>query len=139
MVIIDATNLILGRMASFAARQALLGKDVIIINCEKAMVTGNRSATLERYNIRLQRGSKDKGPFSYRKPHMFVKRAIRGMLPYKRENGKKAFKRIRCYLGVPDELKNSKFEQIKKMDISKLDIPKYTTVKEICNIMGWRL
>lgn len=139
MATIDATNLILGRLASFAAKKAWLGEDVEIINCENAVITGNRDATLEKYKERLHKGSKSKGPFTYKRPDRFVKRAIRGMLPYKKENGEKALKRIKCYIGVPDNLKGKKTEQIKKMDISKLTVMKYTSVKDICEMMGGRL
>ena len=46
-MIIDATNIILGRLASFAAKHALLGETIEIINCENAVITGNKKRTLE--------------------------------------------------------------------------------------------
>jgi len=134
-MLIDATNMILGRMASYAATQSLLGERVDIINCEKAVVTGNKKRTLGDHKIKLQRGSSTKGPFTYRKPNMFVKRTIRGMLPYNKEIGKKALKRIKCHIGAPDNLKGNAV-QLEKMDISKLSVVKYVTVKEICQILG---
>ena len=45
-MIIDANNLILGRMATFIAKQALLGEDIKIVNCEKAVITGDRKEIL---------------------------------------------------------------------------------------------
>jgi large subunit ribosomal protein L13 len=134
-MIIDANNTILGRLASFAAKNALLGEKIDIINCEKAIITGKRETTLALYKKRMQRGSMIKGPFTVRRPHFFVKRAIRGMLPYKKENGKKAFKRIKCYVGAPENLKE-KPQALKNADVSKLHIVKYVTVKEICNLLG---
>jgi len=47
-MIIDATNLIIGRVASLAAKKVLLGEDIVILNCEKAMMTGNRKEILLR-------------------------------------------------------------------------------------------
>lgn len=138
-MIIDATNLILGRLSSVAVKKALLGENVDIINCENAVITGNRKRTVEDYKERMYKGSKTRGPFTCRRPDMFVKRTIRGMLQYKKENGKKAFKRIKCYIGVPDNLKDKRSEQLKKMDISKLTVMKYTTVKDICKMMGGKL
>lgn len=135
-MIIDATNLILGRMASFAAQKALLGESIEIINCENAVITGNKKTTIKNYLGKLSIGSRTKGPFNYRRSDMFVKRTIRGMLPNKKENGKKALKRIRCYIGVPDKLKDKKAEKIKGMDISKLEVMKYIKVKDICNLLG---
>ncbi|MBW2988868.1 50S ribosomal protein L13 [Candidatus Woesearchaeota archaeon] len=135
-MIIDATNLILGRLASIAAKRTLLGEKVEIINCEKAVITGAKGRTLKDYKEKMLMGSSTKGPFTYRRSNMFVKRAIRGMLPYKKENGRKAFKRIRCHIGVPDSLKESKPEQLKGADISKLTTLKYVYVKDICRMMG---
>jgi len=135
-MILDATNIILGRLASFAAKKALLGERVDIINCGNAVITGNKKTTFKNQTIRLARGSKSKGPFTYKRPDMFVKRVIRGMLPYKKENGKKALDRIRCYIGVPDNFKDKKPEQLKKMDLSKLSVMKYATVEDVCKILG---
>ena len=135
-MIIDATNIILGRLASFTAKKALLGENVEIINCENAVISGNRKTTLKTHKERLHRGSKTRGPFTYRRADMFVKRVIRGMLPYKKESGKKALKRIKCYIRVPDQFKNKKSEQLKGMDLSKLTVVKYVTVKEVCKSLG---
>ena len=129
-MIIDAKNLILGRLASFAAKQSLLGKEVNIVNCEEAVVTGNKNYIFEKYKDKLEKGSMRKGPFFYRRADRFIKRVVRGMLPYKKENGKKAFKRIRCYVGVPKELINKKTEDLKEMSISKLKITKYVKLKD---------
>lgn len=138
-MIIDATNLILGRLASFAAKHALLGENIEIINCENAVITGNRSTTINAHIHKLHRGSRTRGPFTNKMPDRFVKRTIRGMLQYKKENGKRAFKRIKCYIGVPDHLKGRKPEQLDQMGISKLKVMKYTSVKEICRMLGGKL
>ncbi|MEA2037999.1 MAG: 50S ribosomal protein L13 [Nanoarchaeota archaeon] len=138
-MIIDATNLILGRIASFAAKNALLGKDIQIINCENAVVTGNKKTTLKHYTERLARGSRTRGPFTLKRPDMFVKRTIRGMLDKRTENGKRALKKIRCYISVPSNLQDKKSEKMQGMDISKLEIVKYIKVNEICKQLGGRI
>lgn len=139
MVLIDATNLILGRLASFAAKKALLGETIQIINCENAVVTGNKKTTLKMHKERLHRGSSTTGPFTRRRTDRFVKRVIRGMLPYNKENGKRAMKLIRCYVGVPESIKDQKPEQLKKANLSKLTVVKYITVKEICKTLGGKV
>jgi len=137
-MIIDAKNLILGRLASFSAEKALLGEPISIINCESAVITGNRKTTVKKHLERMERGSKSKGPFTYKRPEMFVKRTIRGMLPYKKENGRNALKKIKCYIGVPENLKGRP-EQPKNMGISKLSVMKYTTVNDVCKVIGGKL
>ncbi|MBU0627803.1 MAG: 50S ribosomal protein L13 [Nanoarchaeota archaeon] len=138
-MILDATNQILGRLASFAAKHALLGESISIINCENAVVSGNKTTTLEIYNHSLERGSRAKGPFTYRRPDTIVKRTIKGMLPSSKDSGKKALKRIRCYIGIPENFKGKQAEKLTGMDISKLSIMKYTTVKDICIKLGGKL
>ena len=44
-------------------------------------------------------------------PERMVKRAVRGMLPWKKAGGKAAFKGFRAYIGVPEELESAKKEQ----------------------------
>ena len=46
-MIIDGTNLILGRIATFAAKKALEGEQVVIVNCESIVVTGGKKQTIK--------------------------------------------------------------------------------------------
>lgn len=138
-MIIDASGLIVGRLAAFAAKKALLGEEIDIVNCEKAIMTGNRKQILAKYKQRKDRGIHTKGPFTYRMPDRFLRRAIRGMLPYKREKGKKAFKRIMCYIGVPEKFKDKKLETLPAINISKVPNLRYIRVKEICVSIGAKL
>ncbi|GAF93287.1 unnamed protein product [marine sediment metagenome] len=135
-MIIDANNLILGRMASFAAKQALLGEEINIINCEKAIITGNKKQILAKYKEKIKMGKPQKGPFIPRRAERFVKRTIRGMLPHKQEKGRKAFKRVKCYVNVPEEFKDKKAEAIEKADITKVPNLKHITVEDICKSIG---
>ena len=109
-IIIDATNAVLGRLASYSAKQALKGKEIIIVHSERAIITGNKKTTIAKYHERKQRGgSSQKGPFFPRDPSRILKRAIRGMLPdYRGGRGREAFKRIKCYKGLPKEYKEEK-------------------------------
>lgn len=112
-IVIDANNAVLGRLASYAAKQSLLGKEVSVVNCEKAVVSGSRKVIVEKYHLlRTKGGSSLKGPKFPSMPSMIVKRTIRGMLSHKEGRGAAAFKKIRCYEGVPKELVESKKEMI---------------------------
>ncbi|MBW2966189.1 50S ribosomal protein L13 [Candidatus Woesearchaeota archaeon] len=135
-MIIDVTNLILGRMATFVAKQALLGEEIKIVNCEKAVMTGNKKTILAKYKEKIKMGKPQKGPFIPRRADMFVKRSIRGMLPYKQEKGLKAFKRVSCYVDVPEEFKGKKLETIDKANVSKIPNLKYITISEVCKSIG---
>jgi large subunit ribosomal protein L13 len=135
-MIINAKDLILGRVATVAAKKALMGEKVDIVNCEKAIMTGNKKEILARYKAKRAMGQVFHGPYILRRADMFVKRVIRGMLPYKQDKGRKAFERIRCYKGVPEGLKDEKTETIEKANISKVPSLRYITVADICKSMG---
>ncbi|MBL7054435.1 50S ribosomal protein L13 [Candidatus Woesearchaeota archaeon] len=140
-MIIDGNNLILGRLGSFAAKKALQGEKIDIVNCENIVITGKKKYIFEKYRKRLKRGIHSKGPFTYRMPDRFVKRALRGMLPYKKEKGKKAFEKIKCYMGVPENEKfnKEKMETIKSADISKVPSLDYLRVKDVCKEIGAKI
>ena len=48
-LIIDATNATFGRLASYAAKQALQGNDIVILNSEKAIISGRKENIIEKY------------------------------------------------------------------------------------------
>lgn len=130
-MIIDAKNIILGRLAAYAAKQALTGETIDIINCELSIVTGTKKKVIESYRERVERGEPFHGPFFPKIPHMVVRRTCRGMIPYKTKKGMTAYKRIKCYKGVPEKFQNK--ETIKlSQNISKLKVLKYITLKDLC-------
>lgn len=108
-LVIDAKNATLGRLASYTAKQALLGKSVVIVNCDEAVIGGKpNSIILEYRDIRSKGGASLHGPFFPKDPEKVVKRTIRGMLPYRQSRGREAMKRIRCFNEVPEEYKEAK-------------------------------
>ncbi len=135
-MIIDANDLILGRIATISAKKALTGEKVDIVNCERAVITGNKKDVLGKVKERSKRGIPSKGPYYPKRPDLFVKRSIRGMIPYKKDKGREAFRRIKCYVGVPEKFRNEKIETIKEAKFSKIPVLKYMRIKEICKEMG---
>ncbi|MBI5252961.1 MAG: 50S ribosomal protein L13 [Euryarchaeota archaeon] len=141
-MIIDATNLILGRMASVAAKELLKGEKVIIVNAEESVISGARSSILEKYRERRERKSivnpARHGPFFPRRPEGIVRRAVRGMLPYKKAKGRNAFKNLKVYIGIPKELEGKEIKTLEIANASKLRVPKHIKLKELCNLLGAR-
>lgn len=134
---IDATNLIVGRMGSYAAKQALLGHSINIFNCEKAVMTGGKKFNAEQYLYLIKEtGQPQKGPFISRLPDRFVRRQIRGMLPYKKSRGAAAWKRIMCYVGVPDEFKKKKLITLDWASAKHKRTMKIITIGELCRMIG---
>ncbi len=135
-MIIDASNLIVGRMASIAAKKALLGEEVIVVNCEKAIMTGKKNEIIKRYHMRKELGQPTQGPFFPKRADMLVRRIIRGMVPRKRSRGREAFTKVKCFIGVPASMDSSKFETVENANISKTSTHYFITVKELCRLIG---
>ena len=135
-MIIDAKDAILGRLSSYIAKQVLLGNKVDVINCEESVISGRKHAILNEYVRRLHRKAPTKAPFFYRRPDMFVKRTIRGMLPFKRARGRDVFKNIKCHIGIPENLRNEKALVVENAGIEKLHSTDYLKVKDICKAVG---
>ena len=95
MKVINGENLILGRVASYVAKEALLGQEIALVNCEKMIITGNKKEIVNKQLQAMQRGHPYAGPFFYRRPDAFVKRAIKRMLPHKKARGEQALKKIK--------------------------------------------
>jgi large subunit ribosomal protein L13 len=134
--IIDASGLILGRMASIVAKRLLQGENIVIVNAEKSALSGKRLSRVKEAKEFLEVGHPGKGPFHPRRPDRIVHRTIRGMLPRRIPKGQQALKRLRVYLGVPEEFKNSKMETIPQASVAKLKGP-YFTLGEFAKEIGW--
>ncbi|MHA1212625.1 MAG: 50S ribosomal protein L13 [Candidatus Heimdallarchaeota archaeon] len=102
-VVIDAEGSILGRLSTNIAKRLLQGETVDVINVEKIVISGKPASTILRYKKKLDIRTKTnplRGPFHYRNPDRFVRRTIRGMLPYKKPRGKAAYHRLKCHIAA---------------------------------------
>jgi large subunit ribosomal protein L13 len=113
-VLIDATDQILGRVAS-AAAQILKGKHkpqytphidtgdfVVIVNASKIKVTGAKATDKMYYSHSGYPGGLKEEPFSRameRHPERVIERAVKGMLP-KNTLGRAQGKKLKVYAGA---------------------------------------
>ncbi len=136
-LLIDATDIIVGRLGSYAAKQAMLGHTINIVNSEKAVITGSKEFTIETYRYLIKEtGQPQKGPFLSRQPDRFLRRCIRGMLPHKKSRGADAFARIMCYQGMPEEFKSKKTQTLDWAHLKHKRTMKFITLKELCIRLG---
>ncbi|RLG19712.1 50S ribosomal protein L13 [Candidatus Micrarchaeota archaeon] len=138
MIVIDAENVVVGRMAAAVAKLLLKGESVNIVNAEKAVISGEPKVNVTKYRTRrLQkdRANPEHSPYISRRPDLFVKRIIRGMLPYKRSRGKRAFKNLKVYMGVPEgiEAKGQKMEFKKRDKVNA----RMLSISELCRKLGY--
>lgn len=140
-IVVDATNCIAGRMCSHVSKLLLQGNKVAIVNAEKAMLSGNsRQKTIELYKEHLEINSVTNpihGPFHPRRPDTMVSKMVRGMVPKRKSSGIAAFKHLRVYIGVPEEIKSAKMELFSDSKITKPEAY-YISVGEIAKELGWK-
>lgn len=132
-IIIDAEGATLGRLCTNAAKNLLNGENIAIVNSEKAIISGKKPSIKKHYKQKREVGTYRKGPFFPRKPDRIVKRSVRGMIPYQKPHGRTAFKRLKCYIGIPKEFEGKKFEKIKEAEKRPVD---FITIEELSRFLG---
>ncbi|MBU1135502.1 MAG: 50S ribosomal protein L13 [Nanoarchaeota archaeon] len=132
-MIIDASEQVVGRLASKAAKEALKGNKIVIVNADKAIISGTPKYTEKIFHEKLKKGDPYHGPFYPKTPEGVMKRIIRGMLPYKKPLGKKALKRVRVYREMPEEFKD---RELKDFGAENKLRCKYITLSKLCERMG---
>lgn len=137
-VIMDATGLVLGRLGSDVSKRLLQGEQVTIVNAEKAVISGRRISHVRETREFLEVGHLGHGPYHPRRPDQIVRRAVRGMLPWRKPKGRDAYKRLKVFIGIPDEIKDKNFETIPQANANKLRCP-YFTVGEFAKEIGWTM
>jgi large subunit ribosomal protein L13 len=135
MKIYDASNQILGRIASSIAKDLMRGENINVINCEKVVISGSPKGKKMHYLERRWRGDPHHGPFFPRTPKGIVRRAIRGMLPFYKPKGREAFRRLKVYISIPEELKNKEYIRIENADVNKLRC-KHIVVGDLSRALG---
>ena len=111
--VLDATNLVLGRMATKIADK-IRGKDkptytphvdsgdyVVVINAEKICVTGNKFENKKYYKHSLYPGGLKSQTFkelNEKHPERIIEEAVKGMLP-KNKLGKSIIKKLKVFKG----------------------------------------
>ena len=131
-VVVDARDCIMGRVASNVAERALAGETVAVVNAEQAIITGTREDIFGTYNKRAELGS-DSGPYYPKRPDGIFKRAVRGMLPYKEQNGREAFENVRIYVGNPTEADG---EVLEGTSLDRLSNIRFVTLGEVSEELG---
>jgi large subunit ribosomal protein L13 len=135
--LVNAEGLIVGRMCSKVAKRLLNGEEVIILNAEKAVFSGKRKSKVLEAHLFLEVGAPERGPFHYRRPDRFLRKTVRGMLPFKQPKGKSAYKRLKCYMGIPVDLKDKEMVTFIEASSANLKGPHFT-LGELATDIGWR-
>ena len=136
VTIIDGRNAVLGRLGSVVAQRIMDGEEIVVINAEGIVVTGERDMVFADYKARVDRGdtTKRKGPFYPRRADLLFKRSVRGMIPWTTTSGREAYRRLHVYVGTPKQFADA--ETVKIEDAMKKISGKYTTLGAISKFLG---
>lgn len=133
---INADGLILGRMASKIAKRLLNGERIIVVNAEKAVLSGKKRSKVAEAKKFLEVGSPGRGPFHHKRPDKIVRKTVRAMLPARQPKGVQAYRRLAVYIGIPDDLKEQKMVTLQEAQATKLTCS-YFTIGEYSRELGW--
>ncbi len=140
-MIIDGKDLVLGRLASFAAKRLLEGERVTVVNAEQVAVSGRKEATFDAYDAWLEirnLTNPRKGPFHLKRPENLVRRAVRGMLPFDKPRGQAAYRRLRVHVGVPQELAGKEMQPLPEASLERLGTRRFIRIGALSKHLGAR-
>ncbi|HID71517.1 MAG TPA: 50S ribosomal protein L13 [Thermoplasmata archaeon] len=123
MRVINAENMVLGRLASIIAKELInniktyKNEEFAVVNVEKAIIIGRKEDILKKYKrLSEEIGSDRKGPYLPRRPDRLFRRTVRGMLPYQKSQGRMALKKMKAYVGIPKEFEGYELEVFKEAE-----------------------
>lgn len=140
-LIVDGSGLILGRLASIIAKKLLEGYKVVVVNVDKVVVSGKPSEVIKTYkrtilSVRSHHAHKWR-PKRPRSPIRLFKDTVWGMLPKHNKRGREALKRLKVYVGVPEDFKGKELVKFKEADSSRL-ARSYVELGRIAKELGWK-
>lgn len=137
MIVVDGENCILGRMSAKIAKELIGGEEVNIVNAEKIVILGKPDSIVEHWKGRFavrDIGKPVKSPKLSRRPDLFVKRSVRGMLPHRKKSGIAAHRRLMAHIGVPKQFEGKGIKYCELKDEHKRRI----TIEQLCKKLGWK-
>ena len=136
VTIIDGKNAILGRLASIVAERIMDGEEIVVVNSESIIITGEKETVFADYKAKFDRGEckSRKGPFYPRRADLLFKRSVRGMIPWTSTSGREAYRRLHVFVGTPKQFADAETEKVE--DATKKISGKYTTLGAISKFLG---
>ncbi|MDR3075541.1 MAG: 50S ribosomal protein L13 [Candidatus Methanoplasma sp.] len=136
VTVIDAKGLIHGRLASNVAEMIMAGDEVVILNAEGIVITGQKEMVFADFKAKVDRGdtTKRKGPFYPRRADLLFKRCVRGMIPWKTTSGRDAYRKLHVYVGTPKQFESC--EKLRPAEAVREITGKYTTLGAVSKFLG---
>lgn len=141
--IIDAKGHIMGRLASYVAKQILCGHRVVVVRCERLILSGSvqRNKLKFRDYMHLMILTNPRHAHKhYRSPSRIFFKAVRGMLPRKSARGENAMARLKVFEGIPHPYDTRKrmvvTDALKQVRMK--EYRPFCQLRELCTRVGWK-
>jgi large subunit ribosomal protein L13 len=140
-IVVNGEGHILGRLSSIIAKKLLEGNEVVVVNVDKVIVSGEKRMVVDSYKkilgvkVHLSHKWRPKRP---RSPIRLFKASVKGMLPKNNKKGREALSRLKVYIGVPEEFKDAEMVVFKDAYKDRLKTNKYVELSVIAKEMGWK-
>jgi large subunit ribosomal protein L13 len=139
-IVVNGDNHIAGRLSSYTAKSLLEGNKVVILNAERILISGKRKSIIDEELKKLEISSiihPRYGPFHPRRPDTIFTRMIRGMLPRRKPKGLEAMKKLRVYIGEPENFKSINKITFEKA-LAKKPLSYYLSLGDLAKRLGWK-
>jgi len=136
VTVIDAKNLIYGRLASNVAEMIMAGDEVVVLNAEDLIITGERGFVFANFKHRIDVGevSRRKGPFNNRRADLLFKQCVWDMIPRYTTSGREAYRRLHVFVGTPKQFEGA--QKVRPVEADKKVNCKYVTLGQIAEFLG---
>lgn len=139
-LVVDATNHVLGRLASIVAKKLLEGYRVVVLNAERALISGKKEALLREQsdwlNVRSAINPRHT-PRHPRTPDGIITYAVRGMLPRRKPRGLEALRRLRVYVDEPPSYKGARALRLEEA-LARGHPSRYVSLGALAREIGWK-
>ena len=141
--VIDGKGHIMGRLASYVAKQLLCGHRVVVVRCERLVLSGsvmrNKLKFRDYMHITLLTNPRH-GHKHYRAPSRIFFKSVRGMLPRKTDRADCAMARLKVFEGIPHPYDTKK--RMVVTDALKLvrmkEFRPFCVLRDLCTRVGWK-
>lgn len=133
-MIVDVTDLVLGRFSSQIAKKLLDGEEITVVNSDKAVISGDEKYTLSEYDAWTKVRSlvdPKQGPFHPKGSGDLIRHTVRGMLPMKKPKGREAYNRLKAHPGVPEGCEGDDMETFPKAHVDQLNTRRFIRLGEL--------
>jgi len=142
VVVVDCKGHMMGRLASYVAKELLNGQKIVLVRTEEVNISGSLFRNKLKFQTFLGRRmntNPNRGMIHFRAPSRVLWRVIRGMIPHKTARGAAALERLKVFEGVPHPFDKIKRQVIPDaMRVVRLRPGrKFCVLGELSSQMGW--